>query len=57
MHAIFSYLKTPFLAARFVDPANSNNVLSDDLTQAAKQKISNAATIALLAPYWEEIIR
>jgi hypothetical protein len=57
VHAVFRYLQNSFVNARFVDPANTNNVISDDLTQAAKQKISSAAAAALQAPYWGDVIR
>lgn len=57
VHAVFRYLQNSLMTARFVDPANTNNVISDDLTQAAKQKISTAAGAALAAPYWGDIIK
>jgi len=57
MHAVFRYLQNSFLNARFVDPANTNNVLSDELSEATKKKISTAATDAMGTAYWENIIR
>ena len=54
---VFLYLENSFEAARFVDPANTSNILSDDLTGVAKQAISRAAATALAEPYWEGIIR
>lgn len=50
------YLRDTFPNARFVDPANTNNVISDDLTAAEKQKISVAAAHALNCT-WGEVIR
>lgn len=41
---------------RVIDPANTNNILSEELTQVEKKVLSNAAQQSLLAPYWEEII-
>ena len=41
---------------RIIDPANTNNVLSDELSQVEKKSLGNAAQQSLLAPYWEEII-
>lgn len=51
-----NYLSTDFVNARIVDPANSNNVVSDDLTQAEKQLIASAATISKSKAYWSEIV-
>ena len=39
---VFEYLRDSFTSARFVDPANTNNILSDELTAAEKQTIANA---------------
>lgn len=41
---------------RVIDPANTNNILSEELTQMEKKALSNAAQQSLLAPYWGEII-
>jgi hypothetical protein len=57
VQAVLSYLRDSFETARFVDPANTNNILSDDLSQVAKKSISRAAGAALAAPYWGDIIR
>jgi hypothetical protein len=53
----FDYLRDSFAAARVVDPANTNNIISDDLTIADKQKISAAAKAAREAPYWSHIVQ
>ena len=42
---VFEYLRDSFVGARIVDPANTNNVVSDDLTTTEKQNISNVADI------------
>jgi hypothetical protein len=39
-----------------VDPANSNNIISDDLTQAEKSAIRSAAINALRAANWNQIV-
>ncbi|MEZ2142223.1 hypothetical protein AAE026_07925 [Bradyrhizobium sp. DN5] len=44
------------MTARFVDPSNINNIISDDLTVAEKQAIKAAAAAALIAPYWRDIV-
>lgn len=54
---VMTYLRESFESARFVDPANTNNIISDDLTVAEKQSIKTAAAAALVAPYWEEIVK
>jgi hypothetical protein len=54
---IFQYLLDTFPNARVVDPANGNNIISDDLTVADKAKIKAAAVAALAATNWSEIVR
>ncbi|NBV99587.1 MAG: hypothetical protein EBR67_08800, partial [Proteobacteria bacterium] len=44
------------LYSRLIDPANSNNVLSDLLTKQEKEKIISAAQKSISKPYWEEMI-
>jgi hypothetical protein len=53
---VFKYLDESFLWARITDPANTNNIISDDLTVAEKIKISTAAKAASEAPYWRDIV-
>ena len=43
-------------AQRVLDPANSNNVVSDDLTQKEKTAIANAARSSLQQVYWKDIV-
>jgi hypothetical protein len=50
------YLRDKFLIARVVDPANTNNIISDDLSLADKMKIAQAARQALNAKNWSEIV-
>ena len=52
-----TYLRDTFPTARFIDPANTNNILSDDLSNAEKQAIKTAATNALSAKNWQEIVK
>jgi hypothetical protein len=56
MRTVFGYLRDNILTARFVDPANTNNIISEDLTVAEKQAIRSAAIAALAAPYWRDIV-
>lgn len=53
---VFQYLRDNFVNARVVDPANTNNVISDDLTAAEKQRIKKAAEGALAAKNWSQIV-
>lgn len=53
---VFKYLQNNFIAARVGDPANTNNIISDDLTAAEKAKIKTAAEQALKATDWNQII-
>ena len=43
-------------STRVVDPANTNNVLSDDLTKQEKDRIASSATHAAQQQYWEKIL-
>jgi hypothetical protein len=53
---VFQYLRDSFPNARVVDPANTNNVISDDLTAAERATIKAAAVQALAAKNWGQII-
>ena len=44
---VLEYLRDTFVNARFVDPANTNNFISDDLNMAERVAIQRAATAAL----------
>jgi hypothetical protein len=52
----FQYLRDHFPTARVVDPANSNNIISDDLTSIERGKVKTAAIQALSAKNWEQIV-
>ncbi|MDO8476662.1 MAG: nucleotidyltransferase [Candidatus Rokubacteria bacterium] len=53
---VFQYLSDAFQNARIVDPANTNNIISDDLAVAEKTKIKAAAAQALKAANWSQIV-
>ena len=55
--SVLQYLAGGFSAARFVDPANSNNVISDELTASEKGAIRTAAARTLRAKTWGEVVR
>jgi hypothetical protein len=46
---VFEHLRDRFPIARVVDPANTNNIISDDLSAAERAKIKAAAEQALRA--------
>ncbi|QGY03627.1 nucleotidyltransferase [Methylobacterium mesophilicum SR1.6/6] len=53
---VFGYLTTKFESARVIDPANTNNILSDELSAEEKRKIKMAAGRALAASDWNQIV-
>lgn len=52
-----TYLQGNIVTARIVDPSNTNNIVSDDLTVAEKAAIAAAARTALGAKNWSEIVQ
>jgi Nucleotidyltransferase domain len=53
---VFQYLRDSFSTAGVVDPANTNNIISDDLTAAERGSVKAAAERALVAPTWDQIV-
>ena len=53
---VLGFLASDFPARRYLDPANTNNVISDDLTQAEKQAIKTAALNARAQTNWQTIV-
>lgn len=53
---VFRYLRDTFPAARVTDPANTNNLLNDDLTAAERTLVKAAAERALAATDWNQIV-
>lgn len=47
---------TSLASTRIVDPANTNSILSDELTQAEKQRIASLAAQSAGQQYWKDII-
>jgi hypothetical protein len=52
----FEYLQDKFQNARVVDPANTNNIISDDLSAGERAKIKAAAAEAWNAQNWNQIV-
>lgn len=53
---VFEFLRDDFPTAWIEDPANTNNVISNDLTMAEKIRIKEASLRALAAHYWQDIV-
>ena len=55
LHALCT-IGSSLTSTRIEDPANTNNVLSDDLTRQEKERIASLATQSTREQYWESII-
>jgi hypothetical protein len=51
-----TYISQNIVTARILDPGNTNNIISDDLTVSQKVALSSAAANSLREPHWEQII-
>lgn len=54
--AALKYIGERLETARVVDPANTGNIISNDLTSAEKRKIAQQATSSWQKPDWNQII-
>jgi hypothetical protein len=54
--AILTQFGSTIMTRKIIDPSNSNNNISDDMTPDEKTGIRNAATNSLNQQYWENII-
>jgi hypothetical protein len=52
---VLEYLRDTFVNARFVDPANTNNIISDDLDMTERAAIQRAA-MAALGRTWGDLV-
>jgi hypothetical protein len=52
----FEYLQDNFGTARVVDPTNTNNIVSDDLSATERARIVSAARLARQATDWNQIV-
>jgi hypothetical protein len=55
LHALRT-IGSSFASTRVMDPANTNNILSDDLTQQEKNRIADLAAQSAQQPTWGSII-
>jgi hypothetical protein len=53
---VFQYFIDDFPSAVLIDPANTNNIISSELTTDEKRSVANQARQSLNAPYWEQIL-
>ncbi len=53
---VFGFLEKKFINKRYMDPANSNNVVSDDLSDSEKRAIQRLAATARVKKYWSDIV-
>lgn len=53
---VLEYLAASFPQARLVDPANSNNVVSEEMTGNEKQSIAACAREGVAASAWQQVI-
>jgi len=54
--SVLDYFSNGFESARFVDPANTNNIVSDTLTANEKQIITKQGTKSRQMPHWEQTV-
>jgi hypothetical protein len=55
VHAL-QFIGANLETARIVDPANTNNVISEDLTLIEKRRIAQVAAASAIKPNWNQII-
>lgn len=53
---VFEYLRDKFAGALAIDPANSNNKASDELTVTEKRLVAQKAAASLTATNWNHIL-
>ncbi|GAX45304.1 hypothetical protein NIES4075_63250 [Tolypothrix sp. NIES-4075] len=54
--SVLSFLQDKLQNRRYVDPGNSNNIISDDLSAYEKQLIAAQAQTSINKQYWREIV-
>ncbi|MBN1974495.1 MAG: nucleotidyltransferase [Sedimentisphaerales bacterium] len=54
--SVLEYLSNSFISARFIDPANTNNIISDDLADIEKKAIASQAKKSKAERLWESIV-
>lgn len=54
--AALTHVRDNIMTVRIVDPANTNNVLSEEISSVERSKIRVAADAALKAQYWSQVL-
>jgi hypothetical protein len=54
--SIWEWMESNIRSARIVDPANTNNVISDDSSPREKGAIATRASWSLAQSYWEDVL-
>ncbi len=54
--ALLQYLSTDWINASIIDPANTNNRLSDDLSSIEKRAVAASAAMSLSRSNWSQIL-
>lgn len=57
IYYMFEYIRDNICTEYVLDPANSNNVISNDLSLEEKRLIANQARNSLSEKYWEDILK
>jgi hypothetical protein len=53
---VLGWLRDSFATARLVDPANSNNIVTDDISLSDKARITAAANQSRLQRSWKDVV-
>ncbi|MCM0758111.1 hypothetical protein M7775_05915 [Sporomusa sphaeroides DSM 2875] len=53
---VLQYLSSDFITARIIDPSNTNNIISEDLSRIEKETIRSASSVALKQSNWKNIL-
>jgi hypothetical protein len=53
---VLQYIRDNIMSLRILDPANSNNVITDDLAIAERQSLRNQAINSLSQRQWQYVI-
>jgi hypothetical protein len=56
LKTMFRYIASNIQTVRIVDPANTNNVISDLIPSIKKRRVADQARAALAAPYWKDVV-
>ena len=52
---VFKYIRDNIQNTRMLDPTNSNNVISNDISKEKKNRIRKLAIQAIEAHYWKQV--